>query len=93
MKMYYRDVIKHLLTALYELPDCRSGGIAHIVTDDYNVCDDDLDFVLKECEDKSYLMEAPLVKCLMVYLKRFTHDERFDIINEWWKERNGDKDG
>lgn len=84
MKMYYRDIVKHLLTALYELPECGCGGIAHIVTDDLNTCDDDLSFILKQCETNPCRIEVPLVRCLMEYLRRFDKKERSDLIREWW---------
>lgn len=87
MKMHYRDIIKHLLTALYELPECGCGGIAHIVTDDLNTRDDDLTFVFKACETEPCRIEVPLVKCLMEYLKRLDKAERFNLIREWWDEK------
>lgn len=87
MKMYYRGIVKHLLTALYELPECGCGGIAHIVTDDVNTSDDDLTFVLKECERDPYRIEVPLVICLMKYLRRFDRKERSDLIREWWTDQ------
>lgn len=86
MKMYYRNIVKHLLTALYELPECSCGGIARIVTDNVNTSDDDLTFVLKKCEREPYRIEVPLVKCLMEYLRRFDRKERSDLIFEWWKD-------
>ena len=86
-KTYYRDIVKHLLTALYELPECGCGGIAHIVTDDLNTRDDDLAFVLKQCEIEPHRIEVPLVRCLMEYLRRFGMQERSDLIHEWWTDR------
>lgn len=87
MKMYYRDIVKHLLTALYELPECGCGGIAHIVTDDLNTSDDNLTFVLEQCENEPHCIEVPLVGCLMEYLRRFDAKERSELIQEWWTDR------
>jgi len=38
-----------LIRALYELPGCSSGGMCHIVTDDDNVRDSDLLYVINQC--------------------------------------------
>ena len=43
------SLLKVLINALYELPNCASGGICHIVTDEDNVRDADLSYVLGEC--------------------------------------------
>ena len=51
-KSYYHknfSLLKVLIKALYELPSCASGGICHVVTDDGNVRDGDLSYVLGEC--------------------------------------------
>lgn len=87
MKIYFKGIIKNLLTALYKIPECGCGGIAHIITDDLNTSDEDLAFVLTECEKEQWRMEVPLVKCLIEYLRRLNQDERYDIIQEYWSDQ------
>lgn len=43
------QVIDRLITALYDTDFGTSGGLCHIVTDDGNIYDDDLDFVMEYC--------------------------------------------
>ncbi len=43
--------IRQLDTELHELPNCAVGGPLHIVTDDLNVRDSDLDFCEAELAD------------------------------------------
>ena len=42
-------IIKSIQT-LYDLPNCGSGGCCHIVTDDNNIRDDDLKWVIDYCD-------------------------------------------
>lgn len=86
MSDIWKDIIKGLLTALYNIPDCGCGGCAHIVTDDMNVSDSDIDFIVTYAKGKPYAPEAPLVICLGEYLHRLTVDERRSVLHEWWDE-------
>lgn len=43
------ETIKELISCLYDLDDCGSGGLLHILTDDDNVDDDDIALCLREC--------------------------------------------
>ena len=44
-------IIIGLIQLLYSLPNCGTGGCCHVVTDDNNIYDDDLIFVIKYCID------------------------------------------
>ena len=44
------EVISMLIHLLYELDGCSCGGLCHIVTDDNNIHDDDLEFVIDYCK-------------------------------------------
>lgn len=44
-------VILKLIDLLYDLPDCGAGGCCHVVTDDGNIYDRDLQFVINFCKD------------------------------------------
>lgn len=58
MSSVWKNIIKDLLTALYNIPDCGCGGCAHVVTDDMNVSDSDIDFIVKYAKENSYAPEA-----------------------------------
>ncbi len=45
-------LVRELIGILYNLEMCGCGGCCHIVTDDNNIYDDDLDFVIRYCERK-----------------------------------------
>ena len=45
-------LVRELIGILYNLETCGCGGCCHIVTDDNNIYDDDLDFVIRYCERK-----------------------------------------
>ena len=54
MKVKYNpkmQIIVKLIYLLYDLPDCSAGGCCHIVTDDDNIDDDDLEFVVEYCNN------------------------------------------
>ena len=87
MSDIWKNIVKDLLTALYNIPDCGCGGCAHVVTDDLNVSDSDIDFIVKFAKVHAYAPpEAPLVICLGEYLRRLTVDERRSVLREWWDE-------
>lgn len=44
------QVISKLIHLLYDLDGCGAGGCCHIVTDDENLYDDDLKFVIEYCQ-------------------------------------------
>lgn len=43
-------IIEGMIHILYDQPGCMSGGLCHIVTDDDNIRDSDLKFVIEYCE-------------------------------------------
>ena len=54
MKIKYNpkmQIIVELIHLLYDLPDCSAGGCCHIVTDDDNIEDNDLKFVIEYCNN------------------------------------------
>lgn len=50
--MNSRELSK-LIKDYYNINGNRSGGNCHIVLDDFNVKDSDIDFCIKECEKKN----------------------------------------
>lgn len=45
-------LVRELIGILYNLERCGCGGCCHIVTDDNNIYDDNLDFVIRYCKRK-----------------------------------------
>lgn len=43
-------IIEGMIHTLYDQPCCSCGGLCHIVTDDDNIRDEDLKFVIEYCE-------------------------------------------
>lgn len=79
---YKKEVIKavKLIVKLYEHPECEAGGYAHIVTDDWNLEDEDIDFCIKQAEKGEHDIDEKGRKlCLEVLnqLKSLNEYERY----------------
>ncbi len=70
----------NLIGILYQLPDCSCGGLAHNIVDDYNLDDNDFDFVLALCDREPDTVEVPVVRCIVEYLRKMTKDERIVLF-------------
>lgn len=68
-----------LTHALYCLPGCGCGGMAHVVIDDENLGDSYIDSTIADCESKEYAdrPERFLVCALMKYLKQMSIEQRY----------------
>ena len=68
-----------LTHALYCLPDCGCGGMAHVVIDDENLGDFYIDSTIADCESEEYAdrPERFLVCAIMKYLKQMSIEQRF----------------
>ena len=82
-KSYYHKnfpLLAVLIDALYELPGCSCGGICHIVTDDDNVRDSDLSYVLGECyrndSDWDDHIEKPLAALICKLFLQMEYKQR-----------------
>ena len=88
-----------LLTRLHDFPTCGVGGPLHIVVDDLNVTDDNLDHCHSEVDDHWSYDEAtpedqPLIAgtcyAILDLLRPLCEDERYAAIEDWWvSQRNG----
>lgn len=69
---------------LYKQEGCLVGGYAHIVTDDWNLDDDDIEFCIKAAETDEYNWkeeEGRLSALDALYLFRdLTLDERYSAL-------------
>lgn len=73
-----------LIHALYELPNCSTGGIAHVIVDDENVRDSDLKWEIERInsDDEWYseALEKDLVKLLCETLMEMSYEQRLAIF-------------
>lgn len=70
------EAAAHLVRALYA-EDC-SGGLAHIVTDDWNIEDGSIDWCLRH-EDAALPKNATAVACLRA-LRALSEDDRAAVL-------------
>ena len=71
-----------LISALYNLPGCSTGGLCHIVTDDYNLEDHHIKFVIDYCnrEENKFRIEKDLCILICEYLLQVPEDDRFEVL-------------
>lgn len=79
-------VIEMLIAGLYELDGCRSGGLCHVVTDDDNIDDDDLEFVIRECHkpENKRRIDVEVSSLICELLLQLTFSQRallFTLLN------------
>lgn len=82
---YHRNmpIVIKLTKVLYDLADVieadtSCGGVAHVVLDDDNFKDKDIDFVIKWAQDDEHKdkPESKLAVCIMEYLKEMSYEQR-----------------
>lgn len=76
---YYHEkfpIVRDMIWALYDY--CTSGGCCHVVTDDDNIYDDDLDFVIEYSsrEENKNSMESELCIAICTAMKQMTFLQR-----------------
>ena len=89
-------IIVELIHLLYDLPDCEAGGCCHIVTDDDNIDDDDLQRVIDYCNmSDNNRLDKELSRTICEILLQLTREQRIclfyfmnaglleDGIDEW----------
>ena len=89
------DTINKLIKILYEDLDNPAGGPLHIITDDENYRDHDLDFCEKQCYENSngYYNEATIHVSLAIInlLRQINGEERYcTYYPEVYNNCNGD---
>lgn len=80
------ELASELISVLYNLEECITGGLCHIVTDDGNIYDDDLDSIIKNCdkEENKNEIDRELSKTICIILKQMTFEQRavlFEMID------------
>jgi hypothetical protein len=77
------DVLLQYCKRLYQLPGCGAGGCLHILLDDNNYRDSDLEFCRKYCEENAEGEERELaIKILKIY-SALSLEERTLFDNYW----------
>lgn len=90
-------IIVDLIHILYELPHCGAGGCCHIVTDDNNIKDDDLQWVMEYCHksENSDCIDREISYTICEMLLQLTYEQRvclFDMLNYGWIDNGVDKE-
>jgi len=61
-----KDNLLEMISEYYALPGNEAGGPCHIVLDDFNVRDRNLEFCLKACKEENDLMGIAIIENLML---------------------------
>lgn len=82
-----------LITELYETHGGGCGGIGHIVFDDWNVEDGNIDSCLQWCDDPEYQKDVEpdvieISRAALLYFRILTEDERYTALAFHGKELN-----
>lgn len=84
MKVKYNpkmQIIVELIHLLYDLPECGAGGCCHIVTDDDNIDDDDLKWVIEYCQkDDNDHIDKELSRTICELLLQLSHEQRICLF-------------
>lgn len=70
------DTIRAYIGCLYSIAGCSCGGLLHIVTDDKNVRDSDIEFCLQQCNEHPECEESELGKLICKELLKLTMPQR-----------------
>ena len=71
-------IIVQSIQTLYSLPDCSSGGCCHIVTDDDNIQDENLQFVIDYCNmpENANMVDKELSELICKLLLQLSFEQR-----------------
>lgn len=73
----HMETVLEYISCLYNLKDCCSGGLFHIMLDDDNIDDDDIIYCLKECLKHPEKEESKIgILICEEYLKMDMHERR-----------------
>ena len=78
------NMIRNLISCLYDLEGCCTGGLCHIVTDDNNITDSDLKFVIAECDKDPERLEAPLCKLICEEMLKLSIQQRALLFSSYY---------
>lgn len=78
------ETIREYISCLYNLEDCCTGGLLHIVTDDGNLEDHYIKWSLEQCEDHPECEEAEIGKLICRELLKLPMAQRRLVYEPDW---------
>ena len=82
-KKYYNpkfSPVAKMIHVLYELDGCLCGGKCHIVTDDNNIRNSDLEFVIEECNNDIHAIDSELSRAICEAMLQMTIEQRIILF-------------
>lgn len=89
IKKYYHpkfEVVAKLIRLLYDLEGCSCGGCCHIVTDDNNIRNSDLEFVIKYCKENEDEIDSEISSTICEIMLQMTIEQRIMLFYTLEKE-------
>ena len=80
------EVIVDLIHILYKLPGCSAGGCCHIVTDDDNIEDKDLLWIMNYCKQPENIIgriDSELSYAICAMLFQLSREQRIYLLYLW----------
>lgn len=83
-KLYHpkAHILIQLISLLYEIEGCSCGGSLHIVSDDFNLSNSDMDFCKKFAIENNAI-EKEIVIAICDILKSMTYEQRSIYVNDF----------
>lgn len=73
-------IVADMIHTLYNLDGCACGGNCHIVTDDNNIRNSDLEFVIKYCDENKDSIDCELSRTICEILLQMTIEQRIILF-------------
>ncbi len=80
------EALCELVTKLYSIPECETGGPLHIVLDDSNVSDSNIIWCLDHCRDQYFVTDEIASLCYQIggLLLTVPEKDRYDLVDHAW---------
>lgn len=78
------NMIKELISCLYQIEGCCCGGLAHIVTDDNNYQDSHLKWVIQHAKENPNELESGLVILICEELLKLNIQQRALLFSSYY---------
>ena len=79
------DTIREYISCLYHLDGCCTGGLLHIVLDDGNLNDNDIQWCLEQCEANPLNEESEIGKLICKELLKLPINQRRLVNGYNWR--------